>query len=173
MGVDRNGRARRAARRIRNVRLPARGIQCQWQRSRRGLRSAYRRRRRRGRRLGIFHGGMRINLARFFRVTGVVLVFVAAGLVASALHTAHEAGWVTFGQTQAADLTWLMPPGSIISALLTGVRGLHPRPTAIEFVGWLFYLVRMLIIVLWPAAQGKTARTKPLSAATAAPTTDD
>lgn len=122
---------------------------------------------------GIFHGGMRINLARFFRVTGVVLVFVAAGLVASALHTAHEAGWVTFGQTQVADLTWLMPPGSIISALLTGVLGLQPRPTAIEFVGWLLYLVPMLIIVLWPATQRKTAPTKPLSAATAAPTTDD
>jgi len=122
---------------------------------------------------GIFHGGMRINLARFFRVTGVVLVFVAAGLVASALHTAHEAGWVTFGQTQIADLTWLMPPGSIISALLTGVLGLQPRPTAIEFVGWLLYLVPMLIIVLWPATQRKAVPQKPLSTATAVPTTDD
>ena len=32
---------------------------------------------------------------RFFRITGVVLVLVAAGLVSSAVHTAHEAGWLT------------------------------------------------------------------------------
>ena len=57
---------------------------------------------------GIYQGGLRINLARFFRVTGVVLVFVAAGLVASALHSAHEAGWVTLGQQRAFDLTWLL-----------------------------------------------------------------
>src|ERR1700733_8655570 len=44
--------------------------------------------------LGLYRGGVRINLTRFFRVTGLVLVFVAAGLLASAAHTAHEAGWI-------------------------------------------------------------------------------
>ena len=43
---------------------------------------------------------MKLNLTRFFRATGVVLVFVAAGLVASALHTAHEAGWLAPGRTR-------------------------------------------------------------------------
>jgi len=122
---------------------------------------------------GIFHGGVRINLARFFRITGVVLVFVAAGLVASAIHTGHEAGWIDFGQTQVADLTWLMPPGSVVSALVTGVLGIQPRPVAIEFVGWLVYLVPMLVIVLWPAT-ARTRTTPPaLKTAQAASTTDD
>src|SRR3984885_8684990 len=44
--------------------------------------------------LGLYRGGVRINLTRFFRVTGLVLVFVAAGLLASAAHPAHEAGWI-------------------------------------------------------------------------------
>lgn len=122
---------------------------------------------------GIFHGGVRINLARFFRLTGVVLVFVAAGLVATAIHTAHEAGWINFGQTQIADLTWFMPQGSIVSALLTGVLGIQPEPVAIEFIGWLLYLVPMLIIVLWPAAQRPRTEAPPLKPATAQPTTDD
>ena len=122
---------------------------------------------------GIFHGGVRIDLARFFRITGVVLVFVAAGLVASAINTAHEAGWVTFGQAQVADLNWLMPPGSIISALLTGVLGIQPQPVAIEVVGWLLYLVPMLVIVLWPAAARPRPVSPPVTATAAAPTPDD
>jgi high-affinity iron transporter len=122
---------------------------------------------------GIFHGGVRINLARLFRITGVVLVFVAAGLVASAIHTGHEAGWIDFGQTQIADLTWLMPPGSVVSALITGVLGIQPRPVAVEFVGWLLYLVPMLLIVLWPTTARARTESTALKTAQAAPTTDD
>ena len=44
--------------------------------------------------LGIYRGGVQINLVRFFRVTGVVLVLVAGGLLVSALHSGHEAGWI-------------------------------------------------------------------------------
>ncbi|HEX6389801.1 MAG TPA: iron uptake transporter permease EfeU, partial [Solirubrobacteraceae bacterium] len=66
--------------------------------------------------VAIYRGGVRLNLTRFFRVTGVVLVFVAAGLVVSALHTAHEAGWLDAGQAQAVDLGWLVVPGSWTSS---------------------------------------------------------
>jgi high-affinity iron transporter len=100
--------------------------------------------------LAIYRGGVRINLARFFRVTGIVLVLVAAGLVASALHTAHEAGWLNGLQAQALDLTWLVEPGSVRSALLTGMLGLQPKPAVGETVGYLLYAVPMLLYVLWP-----------------------
>lgn len=100
---------------------------------------------------GIYRGGVRINLARFFRVTGVVLVVVAAGLVVSTLHAAHEAGWLSAGQSQALDLTWLVHPGSVLSALLTGVLGIQPYPSVVEVAGWLAYLIPVLAYVAWPA----------------------
>jgi FTR1 family protein len=98
----------------------------------------------------VYSGGVRINLARFFRLTGFVLVLVAAGLVASALHTAHEAGWLNAGQGQAIDLTWLVVPGSWTSALLTGMLGWQPQPTHIELIGYLVFLVPAAAYVLWP-----------------------
>ncbi|WP_380174901.1 iron uptake transporter permease EfeU [Kineococcus sp. DHX-1] len=98
----------------------------------------------------LYRGGVRIDLARLFRVTGVVLVLVAAGLVMSAAHTAYEAGWLLAGQEKVLDLTAVVAPGTVRSALLTGVLGWQPRPTRAELVGWFVYLVPMLVVVLRP-----------------------
>lgn len=100
---------------------------------------------------GMYLGGVRINLQRFFKVTGVFLVFVAAGLVLNAFRTGHEAGWVTVGQDRTVDLTWLAPAGSIRSALVTGVLGIQPDPRVIEVLGWCCYLLPMLALMFWPA----------------------
>jgi len=61
----------------------------------------------------LYKGGLRFNMARFFRITGVVLVFVVAGLLASAAHTAHEAGWLNSYQEQVVDLSSVIKPGSV------------------------------------------------------------
>jgi high-affinity iron transporter len=98
----------------------------------------------------IYKGGVRINLARFFRFTGFVLVLVAAGLLSSAVHTAHEAGWTDLLQAQAFDLRWLVAPGSVRAALLTGMLGLQPIPTVGETLAWLLYAVPMGLYVLLP-----------------------
>jgi high-affinity iron transporter len=99
---------------------------------------------------GIYRGGVHLNLSRFFRATGAVLVLVAAGLVASALHTAHEVGWFNSLQDQALDLTWLVKPGTVTASLLTGMLGLQPQPTVGEAIGYLLYAVPMMLYVLWP-----------------------
>lgn len=107
---------------------------------------------------GIYKGGVKLNMARFFRVTGLVLVVVAAGLVMTAFHTAYEAGWLTAGQTQAFDLSWLVRPGTPVSSLLTGVLGIQPFPVWIEVIAWLAYLVPMLLLVAWPSGPAKKPR---------------
>ena len=100
--------------------------------------------------LGLYRGGVRINLTKFFKITGAVLVFVAAGLLATAAHTAHEAGWINGLQGQAVDLSWLVQPGTISGSLLTGMLGLQPHPTVIEASLYVLYAVPMLLYVLWP-----------------------
>jgi high-affinity iron transporter len=99
---------------------------------------------------GIYKGGVRLNLGRFFRVTAAGLVLVAAGLVASAIHTAHEAAWLNHLQQPAVDLSWLVHPGSVSSSLFTGMLGVQPHPMVGEVAGWAIYALPMLLYVLRP-----------------------
>jgi high-affinity iron transporter len=98
----------------------------------------------------IYRGGVRLNLARFFRVTGFVLVLVAAGLLSMAVHSFAEAGVVSVGQQTAVDLAWLVGPGTIRQSLITGMLGLQAAPTVAEVVVYLGYAVPMSLYVLWP-----------------------
>ncbi|MGD9737544.1 MAG: iron uptake transporter permease EfeU [Solirubrobacterales bacterium] len=100
--------------------------------------------------VGLYRGGVRINLSRFFRVTGLVLVFVAAGLLATAAHTANEAGWINSFQSQALDLSWLVSPGTVSESLLTGMLGLRASMTVAEVFIYLAYAIPMATFVLWP-----------------------
>lgn len=100
--------------------------------------------------VAIYLGGVRINLSRFFRITGFVLVLVAAGLLATSVHTGHEAGWVNTMQGEALDLTWLVRPGTVSGSLLTGMLGLQPQPTEIEVLVYLLYAIPMGLYVIWP-----------------------
>ncbi|HMJ72972.1 MAG TPA: iron uptake transporter permease EfeU [Solirubrobacterales bacterium] len=117
--------------------------------------------------LGIYRGGVRLNLTRFFRITGLILVFVAAGLLSTSLHTAHEAGWFDSLQGQAVDLTWLVQPGTISGSLLTGMLGLQPQPTVGEALVYLLYAVPMTLYVLWPDRLRPRRRTPARTRATA------
>jgi high-affinity iron transporter len=120
---------------------------------------------------GIYQGGVRLNLARFFKITGLVLVVVAAGLVMTAFMTANEAGWLNAGQAQAFDLSWLVRPGTPLSALLTGVLGIQPYPAWIMVIAWLVYLVPMVLLVAWPARRRTSGKpgSVPRTAAEAQP----
>lgn len=114
---------------------------------------------------GIYKGGVRINLSRFFRITGFILVLVAAGLLASAAHASAEAGFLTVGQANALNLTWLIAPGTVRASLITGMLGLQPTPTVIEVSLWVVYAVVMSAYVLWPQGrspqQRRTANVEP------------
>ena len=98
----------------------------------------------------VYRGGVRLNLSRFFRITGVVLVLVAAGLVASTLRAAYEAGWLTIGQQTAARPV-RHRPARLGAGVAAHRHARHQRPAGvIEVVAYLLYLVPMLTVVLWP-----------------------
>jgi high-affinity iron transporter len=110
--------------------------------------------------VGLYVGGLKLNIGRFFRVTGVFLVLIAAGLVLTALRTAHEGGWVTIGQQQVFNFASWMPANSLRGALITGLFGIPADPRLVEVLGWLLYAVPVLVVFLWPARFGAAPHTR-------------
>jgi high-affinity iron transporter len=93
----------------------------------------------------IFALGVRINLRRFFTITGTILIFVAAGLVAYAVAEFGETGWLS--NTGAAfDLNSILPDTGPIGSVLRGLFGYRSAPTPLEVVGYVAYLVPVLLL---------------------------
>ncbi|OBK20807.1 hypothetical protein A5634_11510 [Mycobacterium asiaticum] len=107
--------------------------------------------------VGLYFGGMKLDLQRFFRVTGVFLVLIAAGLLLNTLRSAYEAGWLTIAQQQLFDLSSWIPESSIQGAVVTGLFGIPADPRLIEVLGWLLYVVPVLAVLFLPARRRTTA----------------
>jgi len=95
----------------------------------------------------IFVLGVRVNLRRFFTVTGTVLIFVSAGLVAYAIAEFGETGLIA-NTGVAFDLNGVLPDGGPIGSVLRGLFGYRSAPTPLEVVGYLAYLVPVLILFI-------------------------
>jgi high-affinity iron transporter len=91
----------------------------------------------------IFVAGRRVNLRRFFTVTGTVLIFVAAGLVAFAISELGNAGLIQKGGT-AFDLGGVLSDTSPLGSVLHGLFGYRAAPTPLELLGYVAYLVPVL-----------------------------
>jgi high-affinity iron transporter len=97
--------------------------------------------------VAIFAGGVRLNLRRFFQVTGVVLIFVSAGLVAFAIHEFGEAGLIAnTGRT--IDLGAGLPVTSPVGSVLAGLFGYRDAPTPLELTAYVAYLLPVLGLFL-------------------------
>lgn len=106
---------------------------------------------------GLYSGGVRLDIGKFFRFTGVILVLVAGGLLVNTIGSAAEAGLIGFGQARALDLSAVVRPGSPLGALLTGVLGLQSYPTVLQVVAYVLYLVPMLAYVGASRSSGSLA----------------
>ncbi|MET9637016.1 iron uptake transporter permease EfeU [Streptomyces virginiae] len=109
-----------------------------------------------------YRGALRINLAKFFRWTGAMLVVVAAGVLAYGVHDLQEARFLGGLNDRAFDISTAVPPDSWYGTLLKGVFNFQPDPTVLQLTVWALYLVPVL--VLFFAERG--GRRRPASAAT-------
>lgn len=92
----------------------------------------------------IARGMVRVNLGRFFFVTGLALVVVAAGVLGYGIGELQEAGVLPGGSAIAFSLAAIAPLSSWWGALLAGLVGFTPEPTWLQVAAWLAYLAVVL-----------------------------
>ncbi len=100
----------------------------------------------------LYRGGIRLNLRSFFRVTGLLLLVVAAGLFAFSLHELQEAGWLPILTATAYDASAVLPDADGLGSLLRAVVGYNDDPTWLEVLAWAGYLVVTGALFLRPPA---------------------
>lgn len=98
----------------------------------------------------IYQGAMRINLATFFRYTGVLLIIVAAGILAYGIHDLQEAAFLPGLTTLAFDISATVPPDSWYATVLKGVFNLTPQTTVLQAIAWVGYVATVLTLFLRP-----------------------
>ena len=106
----------------------------------------------------IYNRSVKLNLSKFFAVTGVALVIVAAGVLSYGIHEFQELGWIPGVDDFLWDVTPWIAKESILASLLSGTVGFDTTTSFIQFFAWSAYLVAVLVPYL---SKGKGAPSTP------------
>jgi len=89
-----------------------------------------------------------INLSKFFKVTSILLVFVAAGVLSYGIHEFQEVGWLPGEDNVLLDLSGVLVEGTFFATLVAGLFNLKPTTTTLQVIGYVSYSVTVLYFLL-------------------------
>ena len=88
----------------------------------------------------IFAAIVRLDLRRFFQVTGFLLILFAAGLVAQGIHEFNEIGWVPVIVEHVWNVNTIISEDSTFGLLLKALFGYNGNPSLTEMIFYAGYL---------------------------------
>lgn len=89
---------------------------------------------------------VRLDLRRFFQVTGLLLILFAAGLVAHGIHEFNEINWIPSIIEHVWDVNAFIDEKSIFGELLKTLFGYNGNPSLTEMIGYFGYLITVTIL---------------------------
>lgn len=104
----------------------------------------------------MYRGALRINLTKFFAVTGAFLIIIAAGVLAYGVHDLQEAGVLPGLHSLAFDVSAYIVPTSMLGTVLKGVFNFSPATTWLEFIAWWAYVLPVGFL-FWRTMRNRTA----------------
>lgn len=94
----------------------------------------------------LYRGAVKINLTRFFTVTGTFLILVAAGVLSYGVHDLQEARFLPGLNTLAYDVSHIVSLNGVLGTLLKGIFNFSPAATVLEVMVWVGYTVPVMIL---------------------------
>jgi high-affinity iron transporter len=95
----------------------------------------------------LFATTVRLDLRRFFQVTGILLILFAAGLVAHGVHEFNEVGWIPAVIEHVWDVNPILDETSLIGQLLRTLFGYNGNPSLTEIIAYFAYLI--VVSIFW------------------------
>ena len=105
----------------------------------------------------IYRRAIKLNLGTFFKITGVALIAIAAGVLSYGVHEFQELGWIPGADLFIWDTTSWMTKESIPGSILAGTIGFDTTTSWWQFGFWGLYLVVTLQAYLAPARKKTSA----------------
>ncbi len=105
----------------------------------------------------VYKLGHRINLGRFFKVLGAVLMVFAAGLVADATENLQQLGWLPQGHVL-WNTSGFLSESSSIGDLFHSLLGYADHPTVLQVVAWASYVLIALAGFFYVSRRPRRAR---------------
>lgn len=97
----------------------------------------------------IFATTVKLDLRRFFLVTGALLILFAAGLVAHSVHQFNELGWIPSIIEFIWDINFFLDENSTLGLLLKALFGYNGNPSLSEVIAYVLYFVAILLGLRW------------------------
>jgi high-affinity iron transporter len=100
---------------------------------------------------GIFRSGRHLSLQRFFAITSVFLLFLAAGMFSTGVGRLVAMGFLP--QTPTAwDTSFILDDHGFVGGFLNGLVGYRARPSVLEASAYLFYLLVVGTLLFRPGS---------------------
>ena len=102
-------------------------------------------------------GSKVLNLRSFFKVSGVLLIFFAAGLLAYGIHELQDASVFPVLVKEVWNINHILNDKGSFGVFLKALFGYNGNPSLIEVILYLLYLVPALVLFLKPPAAKPSA----------------
>lgn len=94
-----------------------------------------------------FVSTIKINLSLFFRITGILIMLIAAGLLSTSIHEFQEAGVLPIIKDNIYDISHILSTDSIAGGILKSLFGYNPSPSLLEIIIYLTYIAAIIILI--------------------------
>ena len=95
----------------------------------------------------LFSSAIKLDIKKFFQVTNLLLIVMAAGMVAYGVHELNEAGIIPAIIDPLWDINWLISDSGNVGSIFKALFGFNGNPSLTEVISYLVYFGTIVFFV--------------------------